>query len=216
MLVIGHRGVRGIRPENTISAFEYAIDAGADGIEFDVALTKDDGLVISHDPPPPDAHLPSLDEVFTLAPRGRFVFLVELKSFDDRQERFAGLVLSAIRRHRLETRVIVHSFDFRMLGAMKGLAPEIRLSALYAGLPRSFVEIAKEAGGVPIVAPQYRLVTRGQVARAHRAGVEVLAWTVNKPKSWARLAAAGVDGIITDDPAALIAWRKRVSPSRDR
>ncbi len=208
MLVIGHRGVRGIRPENTIPAFEYAIDAGANGIEFDVALTEDDALVISHDPPPPGARLPMLDEVFDLAPRGDFVFVVEIKTFRDRQERFAGLVLAAIRRHGVEARAIVHSFDFRVLREMKRLAPEIRLSALYAGPPRSFVRIAEEAGGVPIVAPQRRLVTRRKVEAAHRAGIEVLTWTVNKPKDWARLAAAGVDGIICDDPAALIAWLK--------
>jgi glycerophosphoryl diester phosphodiesterase len=39
--VVGHRGARGDRPENTLPAFEYAIAAGVDGIEFDVHATKD-------------------------------------------------------------------------------------------------------------------------------------------------------------------------------
>src|SRR5437588_1347278 len=50
LLVHGHRGARAIYPENTIPAFEYAIKAGADVLEMDVAVTKDGVLVISHDP----------------------------------------------------------------------------------------------------------------------------------------------------------------------
>src|SRR5260370_15875062 len=48
--VHGHRGARAMLPENTIPAFEYAIDQGVDALEMDVAVTKDDVLVISHDP----------------------------------------------------------------------------------------------------------------------------------------------------------------------
>src|SRR5258706_2745739 len=50
ILVHGHRGARAVRPENTIPAFEYAIQAGVDVLELDIAVTKDDVLVVSHDP----------------------------------------------------------------------------------------------------------------------------------------------------------------------
>ena len=78
------------------------------------------------------------------------------------------MLLAAIRKHRLESRVIVQSFDFRTLQAMKKLAPEIRLSALYQGPAKDFVEIAREAGA-QIVSPVYTLVDKEQVA-AHKAG----------------------------------------------
>src|SRR5436190_4498373 len=48
--VHGHRGARAMRPENTIPAFEYAIAQGVDVLELDMAVTKDDVLVVSHDP----------------------------------------------------------------------------------------------------------------------------------------------------------------------
>jgi glycerophosphoryl diester phosphodiesterase len=99
---------------------------------------------------------------------------------------------------------ILQSFDFRTLHAMKELAPEIALSALYSGKARSFVEIGRESGA-RIVSPEYRLVTSEEVKAAHAAGFTVLPWTANDPKDWDALIAAGVDGIITDDPAALIA-----------
>jgi glycerophosphoryl diester phosphodiesterase len=281
--VQGHRGARASRPENTIPAFEFAIAAGVDALELDMAVTKDNIIVISHDPvlhPPvcsgpqpkaiihsltleqvkqwdcgaiqnpefatqqtiPGTRMPTLDEVFALAPKGNFKFNIETKSIPRRPseaeinavlkrvgvpvdspqaadirttmmavgpevtpppDEFAQLVLEKIRKHHLENRVIVQSFDFRTLLAMKKIAPEIKLSALYGGAPRDFVEIAKEAKA-DIISPVYPLVTPEQVKSAHAAGLQVLPWTANKPEDWDRLIEAGVDGIITDDPAGLI------------
>ena len=157
--------------------------------------------------------MPTLEEVFALAPKGKFLFNIETKSFVDKPEltpppeEFARMVLAEVRKHHLEARVVLQSFDFRTLIAMKKLAPEIKLSALYEGPPKDFVAIGKEAGA-GIVSPMARLVTPEQVKAAHAAGMEVLPWTVNTPQEWERLANAGVDGIISDDPAALIAWLK--------
>jgi glycerophosphoryl diester phosphodiesterase len=50
ILVHGHRGARARRPESTIPAFRYAIDAGVDALESDMAVTKDNVIVMSHDP----------------------------------------------------------------------------------------------------------------------------------------------------------------------
>ena len=252
--VQGHRGARALRPENTIPAFEYAIAAGVDALELDMAVTKDNVLVISHDPyleapvctgpqrkaviheltlaqvkewdcgavrnpkfpkqqPVVGTRMPTLDEVFDLAPRGSFLFNIETKSFPEHPEltpdpaEFVKLVLQKIRKHHLESRVVLQSFDFRTLRAMKKIAPEIALSALYDGLPRRFVDIAKEAAA-GIVSPEFHLVTAEQVREAHQAGLQVLPWTPDSADQWDRLVADGVDGIITDDPAALIAWLK--------
>src|SRR5262245_33121077 len=258
MKVHGHRGARAIRPENTIPAFEYAIAAGVDVLELDMGVTKDNVVVVSHDPyleapvcrgprakvpirastlaevkqwdcgsgnpafprqlTAPGTKIPTLDEVFALASKGKFEFNIETK-IDPRTpelapapEEFVRLVLDVIRKHHLESRVILQSFDFRTLHAMKKLAPEIRLSALYSGPPRDFVEIGKEAGA-KIISPEYHLVTPEQVKAAHAAGFEVLPWTANTPEDWNKLVTAGVDGIISDDPAALIAFLKTRRPS---
>ena len=162
----------------------------------------------------PGTRMPALDEVFALAPKGKFLFNIETKISPQRPElsvqpdQFARLVLAAIRKHHLESRVVLQSFDFRTLHSMKKIAPEIRLSALYSGPARSFVEIGREAGA-QIVSPEYKLVTPEQVKAAHAAGLEVLPWTPNKADDWARMVDAGVDGIISDDPAALIAFLKQ-------
>jgi glycerophosphoryl diester phosphodiesterase len=254
MLVHGHRGARAMRPENTLPGFEYAISVGADALEMDVAVTRDDVVVVSHDPelnrrictspdpprairdltlselerwdcgalrnprfpkqtPIPGARVPTLDQVLGLSDRGYFLFNIEVKSFPDRPtlapspERFAELVYQAIRRRQLEERVIVQSFDFRILHAMRRLAPEIRLAALYVGRPKSFAAIAHDAAA-DIVAPYHALASARQVRAAHAAGLEVVAWTANRPRDWKRLIKARVDAIITDNPEALLAYLK--------
>jgi glycerophosphoryl diester phosphodiesterase len=248
--VHGHRGTRGMRPENTIPAFEYAIAHGVDVLELDMYVTKDNVVVVSHDPtlhapictgpkptvtikdstlaelrqwdcgatknpqfkrqePVPGTRIPTLDDVFNLASKGSFRFNIETKSEVDHPEwtpeprEFVERVLEVIRKHHLEKRVILQSFDFRTLHEMKKLAPEIELAALYSGKPKSFVEIGKE-GGALWVSPEYRLVTPQEVAAAHAAGMKVVPWTANDAAAWDRLIAAGVDAIISDYPADLI------------
>jgi glycerophosphoryl diester phosphodiesterase len=220
--VHGHRGARAIYPENTLPAFEYAIRVGADALEMDLAVTKDNVLVISHDPhvngiairelTRAELHLPALDEVLSLAPLGSFRFNIEIKSFPEHPELtpppdvFARMLLDEIRTHRVESRVIVQSFDFRTLRAMRQLAPEISLAALWEGDPHPFPEIAKWGADARIIAPLFTLVTREQVRASHAAGIEVIPWTANSEKDWQTLIDAGVDAIITDDPAALIGY----------
>jgi glycerophosphoryl diester phosphodiesterase len=96
---------------------------------------------------------------------------------------------------------------------MKKLAPEMRLSALYEGTPKSFVEIAREAGA-PIVSPRYNLVTKAEVDAAHKAGLQVVPWTPNTHEEWQRMLDCGVDAIITDDPAELMAFLRERKADR--
>ncbi len=163
--------------------------------------------------PIPGARIPTLDQVLDLAGRGDFLFNIEVKSdpqhpaWSPPPERFAELVWHAIRRGGVEQRVIVQSFDFRVLHAMRRLAPNVRLGALYMGRPKNLADIAQQAQAA-IVAPYHRLATIRQVRAAHGAGYQVVVWTANRPNDWRRLAAAGVDAIITDRPAELIAYLK--------
>ena len=255
ILVHGHRGARAVLPENTLPAFEYAIRAGVDVLELDLAVTKDDVLVVSHDPilnpvictavpestpirnltlkelqqfdcgaqtnpqfpkqkAVPGTKIPTLDQVLEMAKGSRVEFNIETKIFPKYPHltpspiEFAELVLRALKKHGVEKRTILQSFDFRTLQAMKKMDSSIRLSALYQGEPRSFVEIAKDAGA-GIVSPHHSLVTPEQVEAAHTAGLQVVPWTANTPAEWKPLIQAGVDAIITDDPAELISFLRQ-------
>jgi glycerophosphoryl diester phosphodiesterase len=261
ILVHGHRGARARRPENTLPAFRYAIQAGVDALEMDMAVTKDNVIVISHDPvlrppvctgakssaviheltlkeveewdcgakqnpafplqePVPGTRMPTLDDVFRLANQGNFDYNIETKSFPDKPEltpepgEFVRLVLAKVREYHLEKRVILQSFDFRTLLAMRKLAPEIRLSALVEKDTRPFPQIAAE-GKADIISPHYSLVTAEKVKEAHSAGIQVVAWTANTPADWDLLIRGQVDAIISDDPAELITYLKKKGLRQD-
>jgi glycerophosphoryl diester phosphodiesterase len=211
--VHGHRGARARRPENTLAAFEYAIAAGVDAIELDVVLTADGAPMVAHDPVAPltlaevrrqSPHIPTLPEVLALAPLGRFLFNIELKPLPDS----AGLVgLVAPLVASLPGRVLFQSFDFAILHELRRRAPEIPRGALFEDTTESFAALA-ESAQVRFVAPEYHLVTDEQVRSAHATGVPVITWTPNRQEEWQALIEAGVDGLITDDPAALIEYLK--------
>lgn len=267
ILVHGHRGARAIYPENSLPAFEYAIAQGVDALELDLAVTKDNILVVSHDPEMnpkicagpadsphviremtlaqlrrwdcgakqnpafpqqktvPGTRVPTFEEVLALAPKGKFDFNVETKIFADKPQltpppaEFVKLILDIVRKHKLESRFILQSFDWRTLAEMRKLAPAIRLSALYPGdmsaavLKMDYVAAAK-AAGAGIVSPHFRFVTKERVDQAHAAGLQVVPWTANDPQIWDALIAAGVDAIISDDPAALIAYLATNGPKK--
>jgi glycerophosphoryl diester phosphodiesterase len=203
--VHGHRGARARRPENTIEAFCYAIELGVDFVELDVVLTKEGVPVVSHDPikgDPPE-YVPTLDAVFDLAVGNTVKFNVEAKPAAD-PEGLTRLIVELIRAHGIERRVMFQSFDPRMPREMKRLEPSIPRGALFE-VDRDWPEVAREFEAT-LICPLYRLVTKDRVAWAHAMGLGVIPWTVNKPADWARLIDEGVDGIITDDPAALIAY----------
>jgi len=253
--VHGHRGARSVLPENTMPAFEHAIAAGAEMLELDLAVTKDNVLVVSHDPTMnpsfcagpagitviremtlaqlrqwdcgvkanpkypkqkaiPGTRVPTLDEVLSLAAKSKVHFNIETKISPDKPQftpspaEFARLVADAIRKHKLESRVMVQSFDYRTLHEMKKLMPKVPLSPLFDKDSRSFVAIAQEVGST-IVSPEQKLVTAEKVAAAHAAGLQVVPWTANTVAEWDKLIDAKVDAIITDDPTELIAYLKK-------
>jgi len=251
ILVHGHRGARAVRPENTLPSFEYAIAAGADYIELDVSVTRDDVVIVNHDltmnrsicqgpegetairkltlkqikawdcgklknkdfprqEPVPGTLVPTLEEVLALARKGNFQFNIELKMNAKQPELtperpvFARMVVDLVKKHKLQQRVLLQSFDLPLMAELKKIVPDWPLAALYAGLPRDYTKVSAEAGGMTMVNPQYMLVSKAEVANAHAAGLKVAAWTANSADVWDKLIDAGVDGIITDDPAALI------------
>jgi glycerophosphoryl diester phosphodiesterase len=200
--IFGHRGSMATHPENTLPGFLYAIEAGADGVELDIAVGPGESLLVTHDPPVTGRDYPSLDDVLALdAPQG-FVFDIEAKGIVS-----ANLLLDVIRRSP-QHRLIVRSFLHDNLRALHAIAPEITLAALIESRnARDWTEIAN-AAGASIISPHYSVATREKVARAHAAGIGVSVWTVNEPADWRRMADMGVDFIITNDPAAAVRYFK--------
>jgi glycerophosphoryl diester phosphodiesterase len=187
-LVIAHRGACWELPENTLAAFERAIELGADYVELDVHATSDGELVVCHGRP--QGHELRLEEAVD-ALAGRIGIMCELKTpwryrRHDVVARSVGL---------LPEDAIVLSFDSRALRAVRG-----RRVLQHVGLGTSIQNASRYAWGVGF---HDRRVTRRGLAKARRLGLVATVYTVNEPERMRELAALGVDGIFSDRPDLL-------------
>lgn len=206
-LVIAHRGACWDAPENTLEAFELAVEQGAEYIEFDVRLDAGGRLVLAHDsvpdPCPPDVC--TLDEALA-ALRGRVGLAVEIKD-----GRAAEPALKSLRRHRYDPDdVMLLSFAIRVVEAMRRLRPEFR-TVLNLG-PGPDPVAATRFWGVGID----DAVARPKAIRlAQSLGLATLVFTVNEPARMRELAELGVTGILSDRPALLRETLTAASPTAE-
>ena len=190
MLVIAHRGASYEHPENTIPAFERAIELGADYVEIDVHADAGGSLVVTHEPPRAGRTYPALEEALDVM-RGRIGVMLELKT------------PSRYRRHDVVVRAV------RLLGPDDALVCFQRAALVQARLFRPGLRTVQHVGfGVSIRGARDawaagfadRRVTRRGVAAALALGLEPLVYTVNEPARMRELADAGVAGVFTDRP----------------
>jgi glycerophosphoryl diester phosphodiesterase len=224
MLLLGHRGCRGEQTENTFAAFDHALESGCDGFEFDVRLTSDAIPVIWHDARLRGhflSRLPwnTLRDRCLIAGRLPQRKAVELCKLEDVLARFShvawmdielkvrGLeaqIAELVRRYRPQCGFVISSFRKPVLLDLHRVDPTLPLGWIFDRMPRS-----QSWRDLPIeyVKPNAKLVTAARVQEFHEAGKKVLTWTVNHPSAMRRLAEAGVDGMIGDDPVLLVAGR---------
>jgi len=187
VLVIAHRGASGELPENTLPAFERAIELGADYVEFDVW----NDLSVTHDRPRRGGSYPTLAEVLDLC-RGRIGVMVELK-------RPRG---DTVRRvlHLLDDDAVLVCFQRRPLEEARALRPGLR-TVQHVGFG---VSIRGAAAAWAAGFQDDRVTLRG-LAAARRLGLATTVYTVNDERRIVELAALGVTGVFTDCPGRALA-----------
>ena len=231
-LNIAHRGASAYAPENTMAAFEKAVELGADVLELDLHLTRDNELVVIHDDsldPTTDGrgpvHRRSLKDRKRLDAGlwfGQDFAGQRIPMLDEVLDRFAGKVplaleikagstffpgieeevVSVLRRHSAIEHSAVASFDHYALRRVKEIEPALRTAALLVGRPVSLSAIAGP-GRADAIALEASLVTRTEVEACRAAGLQLVVWVVNEPAQMRYFIDLGVDGIITDRPDLL-------------
>jgi glycerophosphoryl diester phosphodiesterase len=232
-LVLGHRGASAEAPENTLAAFRLALEQGADGVELDVWRCATGEVVVAHDedarrvagvdlrvPDSPLAALRALDVgawkgdrfrgermpllAEALAALPGAVLNVELKS-RSRDVRLAAAAARAIAAAGAEGRVIVSSFDWRLVVAFRHAAPEIPVGLLFerAAAWQARLAIATRLLGPSAVHPERALVTPERARAWAARGLAVNVWTVDDPGEARGLAALGAAAIITNVPGRI-------------
>lgn len=187
--VIAHRGASAELPENTLPAFERAIEVGADFVELDVHAAADGSLVVCHDPP--RGGEPRLEEVVELC-AGRVGIMCELKS----PWRYRRHDVVARTERLLPDDAVAISFEPRALEQVQRLR---RLQ--HVGFGVSIRRAARYAWAVGYWDP--RVHPRG-IELARSLGLKTTVYTVNDEARMRELATLGVDGIFTDHPGLLL------------
>ncbi len=226
-VVIAHRGSSAEAPENTMAAIELALEQGSDWVEVDVQETADGRIVVVHDrdlrrvggasvriggatwpeiepvdvgsafdPRFAGERVPLLEEVLEAA-RDRAGVIIELKYYGHEQD-FERRVVDIVERAGMEDQVRLMSLKLEGVRTVKGLRPDWTVGLLTAVAVGDLLRLE----GVDFHAVNSQLATAAFLRRAHSRGTEVFVWTINDPITVAVLSGKGVDGIITDVPAA--------------
>ena len=232
MLVIGHRGAAGYRPENTLASLRYAQTLGVDAVEIDVQML-DGALIVLHDTTLErttngrghfkamslvalralDAgageRVPLLDEVITLT-RGHIGLNIEVK-----EAGIAAQVIDFVRAATADlpawrTRILLSSFDVPTSAELARLRGTMSFGLLYEEAFESALARAQTLGARSLHMSLQTLDATA-VARAHQQGLEVYVYTVNAREDIARCCAARVDGVFSDYPDRVIAALRSAS-----
>lgn len=259
----GHRGARGIKPENTVPAFIYALDQGVTTLELDVVITKDHKVVVSHEPwISPAICLTSKGEVIPESKEKKLniyqMTYEEVKSFDcgskgnerfpEQQkesvakpllsdviknaekhiksftqyevdynieiksspkgdniyhpeiEKFSDMVYELIDQYLPMNRIVIQSFDFRVLQYWHKKYPKVRLAALVENTKSITTNLTNLGFSPDIYSPDFKLLSKKKIEQLHLKRIKVIPWTVNEPEAMKELVSWKVDGIITDYP----------------
>jgi glycerophosphoryl diester phosphodiesterase len=220
-----HRGGASDNPENTMPAFQHAVDLGYTYLETDVHATSDGVLVAFHDPDlsrtcgrDGTIHsmtardvasarvdgrepIPLFEELVGSFPQARF-------NIDCKADGAVQPLIEAVRRLDCLDRVCIGGFDDRRTNRIR--------AALGDGLCSSFgpVQVASlvaagrvpwggQVAQVPVRMGPVTVVSKRTIAAAHRKGLQVHVWTIDEPDEMHRLLDLGVDGIMTDRPQRL-------------
>lgn len=225
--VIAHRGFSGVAPENTLAAFQKAIEAGADYFELDVHTTKDDSLVVIHDATVnrtgsngmkgkvADMTHQELSKVHVgySAKFGDGYATEKIPTLREALELAKGKikvcielkvhdaekqVLQLVNELGMHDQVIIFSFYYDVLSNIRELDKEIPLLLLNTLANTKTIEEAKKIHATAVGVGSNP--SRDFLDNAHASGIEVWKWTVNDEDKMQELIDLGIDGLITNYP----------------
>ena len=223
--VMAHRGASTEAPENTMAAFQKAIDDMADYIELDVQLTNNGEVIVMHDSNAyrttgVDANIVNMTykEVKTLdagswfsdeyvgenvpslkevleLTQGKIKLNIELKPADNGTA-LAKNTVRLIEKYNMVNDCVITSFSESALKAVKTYNQEIKVGYILSAAYGDFYDMKN----VDFFSVNAAFLSKRTIDAIHNSGKRVYAWTVNNKEAIKNLTNKGVDGIITDNP----------------
>lgn len=226
VMITAHRGDQSAAPENTLSAFEAAIENGADYVELDVTETKDGILVILHD----DSLMRTTglekniwdvtyeetqkldagswysgefagERIPTLEEvirlcKGKIKMNIEIKVTGHESKEFVEKIVALIQKEELSNQCIVTSFDYDTVRMVKELDSSLQAGPILSGKEQNL----ENYQDMDLFSISGKILTKDMVEEAHKMGKPVHVWTVNDKSKIKKFWRMGVDNIITNDP----------------
>jgi len=227
-LKIAHRGASGYEPENTIRAFEKAIELGADRVELDVHLSSEGYPIVMHNATVEQTtngcgyikdltlqelkeldagkgeRIPTLQEAIDCV-KDRCGLYIELKG-----EQTEEPVVKLVRENAIQNAVIVASFDSSKVRRVKESAPELETSVLVGDKDSDWVTTAKEAKADCIhfcwerYPSPHKLLTEEVMNQAAANELKVIIWHEERPEEIREIIKRDIYGICSNQPDLLI------------
>ena len=225
LILVGHRGAKGLAPENTLKAFEIGSEY-SDYLECDIHLSADDKMVVIHDGMlKRTAHqpgyvsdyslkelrefdfgqgekMPILEEVVDAAEKNKKGLIIEIKGLTQEEaDSVKNKLAEFIKTRNFSVPIYVCSFWHKTLEHLKSVLPEIKTFIMSedsesAGKSSELIYNAN-ANGIGI---RSDFISKAIVDDVHKNNFFINAWTVNEPEEFERLKGIGVDWITTDYP----------------
>jgi glycerophosphoryl diester phosphodiesterase len=122
------------------------------------------------------------------------------KKFHPAVDEFSDLVYQLLDQYIPLERVVIQSFDFRVLKYWHKKYPEVRLAALVENAKSIDANLDELGFNPSIYSPYYKLLNKEKVKYLHKKKIRVIPWTVNEETEMLAFKGMGVDGFITDYP----------------
>lgn len=214
MQIIAHRGASFFEPENTLRAVKRAVEMGADFVEIDVRMSKDNELVVMHDADVSrttngsgfvkdimlqelkklDAgcgeKIPTLDEVMKSV-KNKIGLVIEIKEPGTENK-----ILEKITENNLESTILTSFFHESVKNAKK-LNPSIKAGIIFACQPVDVGQMAFNASA-NIIFPSHKYMNLDMVKQAKKRGISIYPWTIDDPEVFEKFAEMDVDGVVTN------------------
>lgn len=231
--IIAHRGASALaRHENSLEAFQIAINLGSDYAEFDIRKTRDGKLIVFHDPhykgrpinlityeelgqlsSKEGLRVPLFEEVIALC-KGKIKLDIELKECG-----FEAEVINIVTKDFNYDEFMIKSFLDQCVTNIKKADPNIKSGLLLGVSNGSFKVRASEYFPMrrvkrckaDFVSPNKKLATRGFLLRMHLHKKDVYVWTVNAPSKIKKYLKRMLAGIITDRPDVALELRNELN-----
>lgn len=202
-LLLGHRGASKYAPENTLAAFDLALQHGCDGFEFDLRYSGDSRCVVCHDAVYKRRKIDRRSFAELGLPAGEDVICkYASRAFLDVELKVAGELrpIVGLLEKFDRTRFVISSFLPDVLSAVFDRNQELPLGLICENI-RQFRRWPSLAIGALML--HRKLASRYTIDELHAAGKRVFVWTVNEQRQMLEFADRGVDGLISDDTRLL-------------